>query len=118
MARPPLPIGSWGEISTWVAGTDDAGNPTKYKSQARFRAHDGHVRTLSAYGKNKTTASQALLKKLLDRAKTGHGTDLTAMDKIDRLLDLWVKKFKEQIADGTRSPTSVSVKSSETGVFS
>ena len=50
---------------------------------------------------------RALLKKLQDRAKTGHGTDLTAMDKIDHLLDLWEAKFKEQIADGTRSPTSL-----------
>ena len=29
------------------------------------------------------------------------------MHKIDHLLDLWEAKFKEQIADGTRSPTSL-----------
>ncbi|GAA1602478.1 hypothetical protein GCM10009789_65730 [Kribbella sancticallisti] len=107
MARPPLPIGSWGEISTWVTQTDDEGNPTKYKSQARYRDHDGHVRPVSAYGKTKATSRQAVLKKLQDRAKTGHGGDLTAMHKINHLLDLWEEKFKEQIADGTRSPTSL-----------
>lgn len=53
MARPPLPIGSWGEISTWVVQTDDQDKPTKYKSQARYRDHDGHVRPVSAYGKTK-----------------------------------------------------------------
>jgi len=107
MARPPVPIGSWGEISTWIAGTDDDGNPTKYKSQARFRDHDGHVRLVSAYAKTKTAAGQALLKKLQDRAKTGQSGDLTAMHKLTHLLDLWEVKFKEQIADGRRSPTSL-----------
>ena len=107
MARPPLPIGSWGEISTWVVQTDDEDKPTKYKSQARYRDHDGHVRPVSAYGKNKTAARQSLLKKLQDRTKTGPGGDLTAIHKINHLLDLWVTKFKEQIADGTRSPTSL-----------
>ena len=48
-----------------------------------------------------------MLKKLQDRAKTGHGSELTAMHKISHLLDLWVEKFKEQIADGSRSPTSL-----------
>ena len=50
MARPPLPIGFWGEISTWIVQTDDEGNPTKYKSQARYRDHDGHVRPVSPAG--------------------------------------------------------------------
>jgi hypothetical protein len=50
MARPPLPIGSWGEISTWIVQTDDEGNPTKYKSQARYRDHDGQVRPVSPAG--------------------------------------------------------------------
>ena len=94
MARPPVPIGSWGEISTWIAGSDHEGNPTKYKSQARFRDHDGHVRLVSAYAKTKTAAGQALLKKLQDRAKTGQSGDLTAMHKLTHLLDLWEEKFK------------------------
>jgi hypothetical protein len=35
MPRPPLPIGTWGAISTWVAQTDDKGKPIKYKSQGQ-----------------------------------------------------------------------------------
>ena len=38
MPRAPLPIGTWGAISTWVVQTDDRGNAVKHKSQARFRA--------------------------------------------------------------------------------
>ncbi|MET9315375.1 hypothetical protein ABZX12_26475 [Kribbella sp. NPDC003505] len=43
MARPPLPIGTWGEISTWAVRTDAKGKAVKHKAQASFRDHDGHL---------------------------------------------------------------------------
>jgi integrase len=107
MPRPPLPIGTWGQISTWVTKTDDKGKPITYKSQAKFRDHAGHVRPVSAYGKNKTAAERALLKKLQDRAKTNQSSELTAMHKISRLIDLWETRFERLVADGKRSPTSL-----------
>jgi integrase len=107
MPRPPLPIGSWGRISTSVRQTDKNGKPVSRRSSARFRDHDGQVRPLTAYGKTATAAERALLKKLQDRAKTGQSGELTAMHKLTHLLDLWEEKFKEQIADGRRSPTSL-----------
>jgi hypothetical protein len=87
MARPPIPLGSWGEISRWPVATDAKGKPTKYKAQARFRDADGHLRPVSAYGKTRTAAERALLKKLQDRARTGHSDGLTAMHKIGVLID-------------------------------
>ncbi|MEV6894793.1 helix-turn-helix domain-containing protein [Kribbella sp. NPDC051137] len=102
-----MPIGSWGQISTWVAETDDKGKPTKHKSQARFRDHDGRLRPVSAYGKTRTAAERALLKKLQDRANTSRSGELTAMHKINHLLDLWEKRFEALIVDGKRSPTSL-----------
>ncbi|MFC6155663.1 tyrosine-type recombinase/integrase [Kribbella jiaozuonensis] len=107
MARPPLQIGSWGKTSTWIAETDSKGKPVKHKSQARFRDHDGHIRPVSAYGKTKTAAERALLKKLQDRANTSQSGELTALHKINHLLDLWEKRFEGLIADGKRSPTSL-----------
>ncbi|WP_166679827.1 hypothetical protein [Kribbella pratensis] len=84
--------------------TDDKGRAVKHKSQARFRDYDGHVRPVSAYGKTKTAAERALLKKLQDRAKTGrHAGELTAMHKMNDLIDLFEKKFTEWVKDGTRS---------------
>lgn len=107
MARPALPIGSWGEISTWIVQTDDGGNPTKYKSQARYRDHDGHLRPVSAYAKTKTAAKRALLQKLQDRAKTSQAGELTAMHRIREAIELWEAKFAELVAEGHRSPTSL-----------
>ncbi|NUR99167.1 MAG: helix-turn-helix domain-containing protein [Kribbellaceae bacterium] len=62
---------------------------------------------MSAFGKTKTAAERALLKKLQDRARTNQSGELTAMHKINHLLDLWEKKFEEMVTDGTRSPTSL-----------
>ncbi|TDO47147.1 phage integrase family protein [Kribbella sp. VKM Ac-2527] len=107
MSRPPLPIGSWGSISTSVERTDDKDRPVAYRAKTKFRDHDGHVRVVSAFGKNKTAAERALLKKLQDRARTSQSGELTAMHKINHLLDLWEKRFEGLVADGTRSPTSL-----------
>src|SRR5689334_2355432 len=92
MARPPLPIGSWGKISTKVTKTDAKAHMAK----ANFRDHDGQVRDV-----------RALLAKLRDRAKVGQAGALTAMHKVSHLIDLWEKKFEERIVDGTPSPTSL-----------
>lgn len=107
MPRPPLPIGSWGRISSRVLETGETGKPVKVRAKANFRDHDGHVRDVTAYGKTATAAESALLKKLQDRASTGHSSELTAMHKLTHLLDLWEAKFEEQIADGRRSVTSL-----------
>jgi integrase len=107
MPRAPLPIGTWGAISTWVVQTDDKGKAVKHKSQARFRDHDGRLRPVSAYGTTKTAAERALLKKLQDRARTNQSGELTAMHKINHLLDLWERRFEGLVADGKRSPTSL-----------
>jgi hypothetical protein len=103
----PLPIGSWGNISTRIEKTDAKGKPVTYLSKAGIRDHDGHVRPVTAVGTTKTAGERNLLKKLQDRAKANQSGALTAMHKIAQLIDLWEKKFEERIANGKRSPTSL-----------
>ena len=62
---------------------------------------------MTAFGKNKTTAERALLRKLQDRSKANQSGELTAMHKITHLLDLWEKRFEGLVADGKYSPTSL-----------
>ncbi|MFD7159052.1 tyrosine-type recombinase/integrase [Kribbella sp. NPDC059898] len=107
MARPPLPIGTWGEIATWVVQTDDNGKPsnTSHKPEsATTTAVSGQV---SAFGRTKTAAERNLMRKLQDRARTNQSGVLTTMHKMNDLLDRWEQRFEEMIADGTRSPTSL-----------
>ena len=51
MPRPPLPIGSWGKISTKVTKTDAKGKAIGHMAKANFRDHDGQVRDVRAAGR-------------------------------------------------------------------
>lgn len=110
MPRRPLPIGTWGEISTRTmqpTKTKKNGKPIKHLAHAKFRDHDGKVRPVTATGTTKTAARTALPTKLQNRAKTNHSAELTEMHKVNHLMDLWERRFEGLVADGTRSPTSL-----------
>ncbi|NIK61460.1 helix-turn-helix domain-containing protein [Kribbella shirazensis] len=107
MPRTPLPIGTWGEISTRTLKTKKNGKPVKHLAHARFRDHDGKVRAVTATGTTKTAARTALLAKLQNRAKTNHSGDLSTNHTVNHLLDLWERRFEGLVADGTRSPTTL-----------
>ncbi|MEU8221402.1 hypothetical protein [Kribbella sp. NPDC048915] len=83
MPRTPLPIGTWGEISTRTLKTTKNHKPAKHLAHARFRDHDGTT---------KTAARTALLLKLQNRAKTNHSGELTAAHQINHLLDAWERR--------------------------
>jgi hypothetical protein len=36
MARPPLPIGSWGKISSSVVETDENGKPVRVRAKSKL----------------------------------------------------------------------------------
>ncbi len=107
MPRTPLPIGTWGEISTRTLKTNKNGAPVQHLAHARFRDHDGRVRAVTATGTTKTAARAALLTKLQTRARTNRSAKLSANHKINHLLDLWETRFEGLVADGNRSPTSL-----------
>jgi hypothetical protein len=94
MPRTPLPIGTWGKISTRTTKTNKNGKAVKHLTHARFRDHNGRVRAVTATGTTKTAARTALLTKLQNRAKTNHSGDLTEMHKVNHLLDLWERRFE------------------------
>jgi hypothetical protein len=98
MPRTPLPIGTWGEISTRTMKpnmTKKNGKPVKHLAHARFRDHDGKVRAVTATGTTNTAARTALLLKLQNRAKTNRSAELTAAHKVNQLLDLWERRFED-----------------------
>lgn len=69
--------------------TDAKGKVFSWRATTNFRDHGGHVREVSASGKTKTTAEHRLLTKLRGRAKTTQTGELTSMNKINDLIDLW-----------------------------
>jgi len=65
MARPPLPVGTWGIISRKQE------SPGHYRARTRFRDYDGVTRDVEAWGATGAAAERALREALRDRAAPG-----------------------------------------------
>lgn len=81
MSRPPLPVGSWGDISV-------ARNGEAWTARARFRDFDGVTRQVTRSAKTKGAARTALLDALTART-TPATDDLTPSTKVAVLLEQW-----------------------------
>ena len=89
MARPPLPLGSWGTITT------EKVRPGVYRSLTRYRDADGHTRRVSATGSSKAVAERALREILADRA-TLAGELITAETRLSALAELWLARLDSE----------------------
>ncbi|GAA4455814.1 tyrosine-type recombinase/integrase [Phytohabitans houttuyneae] len=86
MARPPLPIGTWGSIRTEMRG------PNRYRARARFRDYDGKTRDVEATASTGPAAIRALKEKLRDRA-TPNDDEITRDTRVRTLADLWIEEI-------------------------
>jgi integrase len=93
MARPPLVLGTWGNIST----TGSAGN---WSASARFRDFDGVTRQVRRAGTSRQKAKDALVEHLRDRVRL-HGADLNAEARVSILADRWYDTLLGKRATGT-----------------
>ncbi|GAA1242738.1 site-specific recombinase XerD [Oryzihumus leptocrescens] len=103
MARLPLALGSWGEISV-VPLKDAEGQATGYRARTRFRDLDGKVRLVERSGRSQTAARTELKKHLNDRTRLSSEGDLSGMDTFAKAADLWMIKIERMVREGRRSP--------------
>src|SRR5689334_22912384 len=96
MARPQLPIGTWGKIRREQAG------PHSWRARARFRDYDGVTRDVEAHDITAAKAENKLRIMLRDRSAPT-GDDITADTRIRQLADLWLEEIttSEQIGQQT-----------------
>src|SRR4051795_10410021 len=96
MARPPLPIGTWGNIRVEKLGAN------RYCARARFRDYDGKTRDVEATGTTGPAAVRALKEKLRDRV-TPNDDEITRETRVGALADLWVDEItaEERLAPQT-----------------
>ena len=66
MPRPPLPLGSYGKISSWQEGAG-------WTARATFRDFDGVSRLVKRTGRSKAAAERALRATLPERQAPGKG---------------------------------------------
>ncbi len=106
MARPPLPLGTWGEIRTY-AERDSHGAVAGYRARTLYRGYDGAVRELERRGPSKARATARLKEALNQLTSTNAAEDLRGSDRFSKALDLWYERLTDLVNDGRRSPGSL-----------
>jgi integrase len=86
MARPELPIGTWGKIRVEKLG------PNRFRARARFRDYDGRTRDVEATGTTGPAAVTALKIKLRDRAAP-NDDEITRETRVSTLGESWIDEI-------------------------
>ena len=103
MARPPLPMGTHGEI--WIkqrAGSRGG----SYVARCRFRDFDGVTRWIERVGSTKAGASRAIQDEIRTRTRSVAVAPLRPEHTLERAAELWLVKLDAQVADGARAVTT------------
>ncbi|SIJ35106.1 tyrosine-type recombinase/integrase [Mycobacteroides abscessus] len=97
--RPPLPIGSHGDIYTTAL------RPGTFQAETRFRDTDGVTRKVRAGGSTEAKAKAALREKILDRKRAGNAEELSVESPLSALVEKWLATLepKRRSVTGTRS---------------
>lgn len=91
MARPPLPIGTYGEISV----TPAPGRRSRFRARVRFRDLDGITRHVERVGSSRAAAVNSLRAALRDRQWTPAGGEITADSTIGAVAVVWLRELDE-----------------------
>src|SRR5665647_1023819 len=95
VSRPPLPVGTAGNVSVKEVG------PGKHRALCRYRDHDGRTRQVEAWGATPTAARRALAIAVRDRSAPS-STTVTASTRLADLGELWLtQKAKSKLEPQT-----------------
>lgn len=101
--RPPLPIGTAGNIRV------EAHGPKKFRARCLFRDIDGVTRPVERWGTSKQDARGNLNTALKERKRTSIEHDIGPDTYVKDLVALWLKRLDEKVVAGKRSPGTVRV---------
>jgi len=107
MPRPPLALGTWGEIRTYVVSRDGSGKAIRRRAVANYRDFDGRTRQVERYGKTETAAKNALRAALKARTEVSRQGELSSSHRFSVAAELWIRRVAVQAANGGRSPGTV-----------
>lgn len=97
MARPPLPLGSYGKVTV----RPDGGG---FVARTRFRDHDGVVRLVKRSGRSRAAAERALKAALLERQAPVTGPGVGPHSRVRDVAELWFEEITAAVDAGRRSP--------------
>ena len=100
MGRPPLPVGTWGDINVQTTASG------RYEARTRYRDYDGVTRYVRRAGDTPRKAKTALTAALADRARTV-GEEITAESRLTDLATMWAETLNDRSdATPTASPST------------
>jgi hypothetical protein len=103
MARPPLPIGTYGSVHTQ---TLPGGG---HRAFTRFRDHDGVTRKVGRNGPTAAAAKNRLREHLRDRAQLGPMSGLNGDSRVRAAASLWIDSIDQLSSQGLRSPNTTQI---------
>lgn len=98
--RPPLPIGSWGNIKRTEI------RPGVWKARARYRDADGVTRPVERFGKSSTAAKNLLLEEFSNRRRAA-GSELTGESTVADAAELQLARWRALTAAGKLAPNTL-----------
>lgn len=100
MPRPPLPVGTMGEIRCYpLAGG-------KHRAVVNYRDYDGITRRVERTGRTETAARNRLREACRERGRTDAAADLTRTTKVAALAEQWFAEITAAVDAGDRSPST------------
>jgi integrase len=97
MPRPPLPVGTAGQIGYTEMSSGQV------RARANFRDQDGVVRPVTRYGPSKAAAERRLKEALRDRRGPAGKGKITTESKFKDVAKLWLEEIDDaDLADGSR----------------
>lgn len=100
MPRPPLPIGTHGEI--WTRELEDG-----WLALVKFRDFDGVTRPVERRGRSKAAAVRSLKAALGERGKRRPGAEISPDSRFGDVAKKWLKTVEQRVDAGDRSPTTL-----------
>ena len=96
MARPPLPLGTYGKIKTWQEGG-------AWLARVKFRDFDGTVRPIKRSGTTKAAAIRKLKEALADRQRPVKQAEITPHTTMETVAKLWLAEIEAAVDAGAKS---------------
>lgn len=89
MARPPLPIGTYGKILTTRLG------PGRFRSWANYRDYDGITRRVQRYAATGPASVKKLKEALRDRSRFALDGEITGDTRVRVVAEMWLRDLDD-----------------------
>ncbi len=97
MGRPPLPVGTAGEVRIYPVRDS-------FRARCKVRDYDGKVRDLERSGPTVSKAKVGLREAVRDRHRVKADAEITSGTKLADVVRIWLVDLRAEVATGEKSP--------------